>query len=695
MHVFKPCDLTPLTTQLAKNHHRQLLVLCGDHDWAITQYARLVDASAEQTLTLSTHKQLQHAQWPEHLHEILGQEFSVALYDGYSGITPNKLAALSGTVKAGGLLILILPELSKLDNWIDPAIKTWLSYGYQTNTSLFLKRWQRLIPSLPISVLSQKYGANLNIPASQDNHQNNALQTQCRVISTLRSQLQQGCTSPSVLSADRGRGKSATLGLLVASMPEQSFIICTIQYRAIKTAFKHLALALGIEYKGYEKQLANLLYVPPDQVLTMSLDDTIVLVDEAATLPVPTLVAIEQRASQCIFSSTLVGYEGNGRGYTLKFADYLSKKHTTYTQLSLSQPLRYNHSDPLEFAINRLFALDSHYQTDAVATLNSIHFTELTAPQLELDESLLQQTFALLVSAHYQTTVNDFRQLLDSPSQRLFAIMQQSNILGVCLVNIEGQLEETIQSAISQGTRRPQGHLLPQQLFHVQGQAAFLSSRCARIVRIAVAPQQQKRQLGTQLLTYTEQQLSATVDYFGSSFGCDPQLLQFWQNSGYQLVKLGFKKDKSSGQYAAMVIKSQSALQCQQQSLQSYFEKTFYYQLMNHYRDLPYSLVLKMILKFKEKPLCEALLAQFRFVVTKNTNLEQYSPLIWQVITTHPTLLSDLPRISQQLAISLLLQNNTKEWVQQTLSLHSKKQFNIALQALVKELYARISIKSE
>ncbi|WP_138549319.1 hypothetical protein, partial [Pseudoalteromonas ruthenica] len=78
-----------------------------------------------------------------------------------------------------------------------------------------------------------------------------------------------------------------------------------------------------------------------------------------------------------------------------------------------------------------------------------------------------------------------------------------------------------------------------------------------------------------------------------------------------------------------------------------------------------------MILKFKEKPLCEALLAQFRFVVTKNTNLEQYSPLIWQVLTTRPTLLSGLPRISQQLAIRLLLQNNTKGWVQQTLSLHS------------------------
>ncbi|TMP76832.1 tRNA(Met) cytidine acetyltransferase, partial [Pseudoalteromonas ruthenica] len=117
---------------------------------------------------------------------------------------------------------------------------------------------------------------------------------------------------------------------------------------------------------GYEKQLANLHYVPPDQVLTMPLDDTIVLVDEAATLPVPTLVAIEQRASQCIFSSTLVGYEGNGRGYTLKFADYLSKKYTTYTQLSLTQPLRYNHGDPLEFAINRLFALDRHFQTDAI-----------------------------------------------------------------------------------------------------------------------------------------------------------------------------------------------------------------------------------------------------------------------------------------------------------------------------------------
>jgi tRNA(Met) cytidine acetyltransferase len=695
MHAFKPSDLAPLIAQLAKNHHRQLLLLCGDYDWAIKQYTHLFDVNTDKVITLSAHKQLECAQWPEHLHEILGQEFSVALYDGYSGITPNKLAALSGTIKAGGLLILILPELSKLDSWLDPAIKAWLSHGSTTSNSLFLKRWQTLIPHLPVSVLSQKHGANLKIPAAQEPIIKMAWQTQNHIISTLRAKLRKGCTSPSLLSADRGRGKSATLGLLVASMPEQTFIICTIQYRAIKNAFKHLAIELGIAYEGFEKQLANLRYVPPDQVLTTPLNDKIVLVDEAATLPVPILMAIEQRAPQCIFSSTLVGYEGNGRGYTLKFADYLSKKYSTYTQLSLTQPFRYNQNDPLEFAVNRLFALDSNYETYESDTLDNIHFTHLTSQQLEQDEVILQQAFALLVTAHYQTTVNDFRQLLDSPSQHLFAAMQNNRLLGVCLVNIEGRLEKTLHRDICHGSRRPQGHLLPQQLFHVQGQTAFLSASCARIVRIAIAPHLQKRKLGSHLLNFVEQQLSKTVDYFGSSFGCESQLLNFWQNSGYQLVKLGFKKDKASGHYAAMVIKSNKALHSEQQSLQCCFEKAFYYQLANHYRDLPWHLVLKVICQFKTGPFPKPLLAQLRFLLTKSTNLEQYSFIIWQVITTQPKLLLGLSCFSQRLAITLLLQSNTKEWVQQTLSLPSKKQFNIALQALVKELYAQVPFQNE
>ncbi|MBQ4861365.1 tRNA(Met) cytidine acetyltransferase [Pseudoalteromonas sp. MMG013] len=694
MHVFKPCDITPLLTQLAYNKHRQLLLLCGDHNWAVAQYQAMFTHFAGSQLLLSKHSDLHSARWPEHLHEILGQEFTVALYDGYAGIIPNKLAAVSGTVKAGGVLVLLLPELTQLNAWSDPAQKTWSSYGTDTSNSLFLQRWQQLIPALPISVLSQTNGATLNIPAAQAPSAQNTLQ-QSQVVSALHQHLQQKNTTPYLISADRGRGKSSALGLLVANMPEHQFVICAVQYRAVKSCFKHLAIAQKIEYFGHEKQLANLHYMPPDQLLqNMPLHDTIILIDEAATLPVPTLMKIEQQAESCIFASTLAGYEGNGRGYTLKFAQYLASKLPKYQQLSLTQPIRYNSGDPLEHSINRLLALDSQYIEPPHFFHNALQFIELSPHQLSHNEQLLAQTFALLVIAHYQTSVNDFRQLLDSPSQRLFAIAHEEHIVGVCLVNLEGGLDDTIQQQISSGHRRPQGHLLAQQLFHVQGQTPFLSAKCARIVRIAIAPHLQNKKLGSQLLQFVEQTLEHTVDYFGSSFGCDQPLLRFWQNRGYTLVKLGYKKDKASGLYSAMVIKSQTQLRHEQIQLQAHFQNMLSYQLMNHYCELPSPLVLSIITQWPNKPLPTELKAQLHFIANKNSNLEQYTALIWQVIILRPSLLSDIPRISQQLAISLLLQNNTKEWVQHTLSLRSKKQFNIALQALVKELYARISVKN-
>ena len=194
------------------------------------------------------------------------------------------------------------------------------------------------------------------------------------------------------------------------------------------------------------------------------------------------------------------------------------------------------------------------------SSLNSSSLLILHLRDLLHDEHLLRQAFSLLVLAHYQTSVNDLRQLLDQPENKLFAIKQQNHLLGICLVSIEGGLNPDSIAAIAQQSRRPKGHLLPQQLYHLLQQDTFLSHKAARVVRIAIAPDFQSQKLGQQLLNYTEQQLQDEVDYFGSSFGCTAQLLKFWQENEYQIVKLGFKQDKASGEYSALVVKSEVTL---------------------------------------------------------------------------------------------------------------------------------------
>ncbi|BBN83043.1 tRNA(Met) cytidine acetyltransferase TmcA [Pseudoalteromonas sp. A25] len=689
MPVCKASSLAPLFDELAHNQHRQLFLLCGEHDWAIEQAQRLFTPSTSDCLALSKHPKLACACWPEHLHQILGQEFKLALYDGYAGIEPNKLAALSGTVKAGGLLILILPELSDLSHWQDPSLAMWCSYGFSAQQSPFLQRWQALLATLDTSILSQRDGLSLSLKgyASQKHID---FSEQRNTLAQLKRQLESKKSQPILLSADRGRGKSAVLGMLAAAMHEQTFVICALQYRAVKNSFKHLAEQLDITYQGNEKQVANLRFMPPDQLLTTPLSDQILLIDEAAAIPVPVLIALVKKAKRCVFSSTIIGYEGNGRGYTLRFKRYLSQHYPNFLSLQMRQPIRYQLHDPLEAHINQLFALDCQYPTPQA--LGELTYSRLTVKELALNEPLLHQAFSLLVLAHYQTTVNDLRQLLDSPSQAIFVIRNSQQLLGLSLVNLEGQIGHELHNDIAQGKRRPKGHLLPQQLFASQGDSQFLNTKIARIVRIAIAPNVHNQGLGTQLLNYVEQQLAQSVDYFGSSFGATQKLLNFWQKSGYKVVRLGYKQDKASGEYAAMVIKSTSKNDSHLDRLCQHFRMNFTYQLSNLYQQLPWQLVKCILVSMPNQHIPKHIEVQLDYMVNKNTMLEQDSATVWQILLACPTLLNGLSDSSQQLGIRLLLQNNTKELLKAELPSSTNKVFAAAFKALVHEIHEQLQL---
>ena len=164
------------------------------------------------------------------------------------------------------------------------------------------------------------------------------------------------------------------------------------------------------------------------------------------------------------------------------------------------------------------------------------------ANQLASNETLLHQVIGLLTLAHYQTSVNDLRHLLDAAGQRLFICQQGDNILGLCLVAIEGGFNTSLSNEVAQGKRRHQGHLMAQSLAQLIFNAEILKQHCARVVRIAIDPELHNKQLGTQLLKYCEQQLQTECDWLGASFGANAQLLSFWQKNDFNLVKLGFQK---------------------------------------------------------------------------------------------------------------------------------------------------------
>ena len=295
-----------------------------------------------------------------------------------------------------------------------------------------------------------------------------------------------------------------------------------------------------------------------------------------------------------------------------------------------------------------------------------------------------------MVLAHYQTSVNDLRQLLDQPDNKLFAIKQQNHLLGICLVSIEGGLNAESMEAIAQQNRRPKGHLLPQQLYHLLQQNAFLRHKVARIVRIAIAPDFQSQKLGQQLLNYIEQQLEDEVDYFGSSFGCTAQLFKFWQNNDYQIVKLGFRQDKASGEYSAIVLKSNIDCSLDLSLLRARISQKLTYQLLTHYQTLDDALVAQLLKPVSnDSHISDVYKQQLKILLDQPAYIEQGLALIWQIVSQNPRLLYNLSTISHRLLIKLVLQGNKKDLVQKELCIDSKKQLNQCLLNLVTEIYAQ------
>ena len=423
MQDFKPYNeyLTALCNELVIAKHRQLVIVQGSETWCY-QFANQL--ALKNTYVFSSNSLLANSEFPKHAHQILGQEFHHAIFDGFSGLYADKLAALAGTVKAGGVLILLLPDD---DKWQDPALTSITSYGEEIKHSFFNQRFfakLKLQPhyftehSVPIYQLVSPANAEINYQPQQ------ACVEQIIKTATGRA------NRPLVISADRGRGKSAALGLAAACLQDKKILICATQAKAVQTSFKHLAAELGVSKEQNCKQLANLSYIAPDTLLNEKPDCDLLFVDEAAAIPVPMLLQILKSYPRIVFASTMVGYEGNGRGYTLRFLHYLRSQYKSLKAVTLDEPIRFAKHDPLEHSLRELLLLDAKYLD--TQSCKSYQFENIRKEQLIDDEQLLSQIMALLALAHYQTTVNDLRQLLDAPELQLSICKQENALKAVC-----------------------------------------------------------------------------------------------------------------------------------------------------------------------------------------------------------------------------------------------------------------------
>ena len=215
--------------------------------------------------------------------------------------------------------------------------------------------------------------------------------------------------------------------------------------------------------------------------------------------------------------------------------------------------MRWAMDDPLEAWVNSLLLFAEPQEPFVHA--RKFEQKKLCQNEWHSSPQVMSDFYALLTSSHYKTTPLDLRRLMDGVGNHLHASFVDSKIVAALWAIDEGGLDEQLAKAVWAGERRPKGSLVAQSLAAHGGQwrAAVLRSR--RISRIAVFPEWRRQGVAKSLVAAViHQARQEQLDFVSVSFGYTPELHQFWQRCGFQVVRFGTHLEASSGCYTAMAM---------------------------------------------------------------------------------------------------------------------------------------------
>ncbi|AGO10706.1 AaceriAGR346Cp [[Ashbya] aceris (nom. inval.)] len=454
--------------------------------------------------------------------KILGNTYGMCILQDFEALTPNLLARTVETVEGGGLVVIMLKSMSSLKQLYTMTMDIHSRYRTEAHGDVVARFNERFILSLgsnenclvvddELNVLPISGGKNVTplppreedevTPKQQElNDLKESLEdvqpagslvalsktvNQAQAILTFIDVISEKSLNATVaLTAGRGRGKSAALGIALAAAVSHGYsnmFVTSPSPENLKTLFEFIFK--GFDALGYQEHIdydiiqstnpafnkaivrvdikrahrQTIQYILPGDSHVLGQAE-LVVIDEAAAIPLP--VVKKLLGPYLVFmASTINGYEGTGRSLSLKLIQQLrqqsgssgredsetavvsrdNKKHEVQSsgrvlrEVVLDEPIRYAPGDPVEKWLNKLLCLDvTLMKNPRFATKGTPHPSQCNLFIVNRDtlfsyhpvsENFLEKMMALYVASHYKNSPNDLQLMSDAPAHQLFVLL--------------------------------------------------------------------------------------------------------------------------------------------------------------------------------------------------------------------------------------------------------------------------------
>jgi len=537
--------------------------------------------------------------------KVLGTTHQVLVMDLIHDLKPNDLGRLLGVVEGGGLIILLTPEFN---DWINSKtlFRCSLVVPRHPEPRYIFIRWvvRKLYEHNGIYIFDVDHGRLLKTSEfskcvesvkevvtpehtvfPQSLYKLALTQDQVEVIKLIEDNF---ISIPSkyrrltlIITADRGRGKSCAVGIGIVGLITEllkfknrvrvgvtAHDILSVQ-SLMKLAMRSLDV-LGVKYRVISRE-GNVIeikgdrfsieYWQPTDIIKLRLD--VLVVDEAAGIPVPLLHKMWLNFRRTIFATTIHGYEGAGRGFSVRFLKRVREDSTTkLIEYEMNKPIRYALNDPIEAFQFDTLLLDA--EPDQLDEQDFKYVDGGEYEYLKVDpeylfssegEKTLRSLFGIYVLAHYRNEPDDLGMLADAPHHHIRIVrLKSGKIVAAAQLAEEGGIPDEYIDELLYGGKIA-GNIIPDRLLKHLRRREFGKGLGWRVVRIAVHPQLQGRGIGSFLIKeIIEEARERGYDWVGSGFGINKELLNFWLKNGFKVLHLSPDRNPVSGEYTSLVI---------------------------------------------------------------------------------------------------------------------------------------------